>query len=58
MTEFNDRFLKVCGKLVKLGEDREELKFWGKIFDDLDSARQQELIGLLEDELKKLESLK
>ena len=44
--------------LINLGEDREELDFWLKIFDDLEEDRQHKLIALLEEELKELKAVK
>ena len=52
-----EKFLELSKKLVALGETAEEFEFWEKIFEDLEEDRQRELIKMLEDELKQLESL-
>lgn len=45
-------------KLIALGEDRDELELWSKIFQDLGPSEQSELITNLQIELQQLERLK
>ncbi len=47
----------LIAKLLKLGEDKDELDFWLSLYDDLDPAEQRELTANLEGELQKLERL-
>jgi hypothetical protein len=52
------RLKELILKLSDLGEDKDELKLWSSIFQDLEPSEQTELIANLQDELTKLESLK
>ena len=49
---------ELINKLSALGEDRDELELWSKIFQDLDPSEQASLITNLETELQQLEHLK
>ena len=49
------QFADITDKLINLGENREELDFWRKIFDDLPEDKQHELIVLMLDELDQLQ---
>ena len=49
---------ELISKLSVLGEDRDELELWLKIFQDLDPSEQASLITNLQTELQKLEHLK
>lgn len=51
-------FKDLADKLVNLGESREEFDFWLKIYDDLPSDKQTELVNLMLDELKQLQGIK
>ncbi len=42
--------------LVPLGEDADELRFWGNIFDDLEPGEQDKILTELRDELEKLKN--
>ena len=53
-----DQFQKLAAALTTLGENRDEFDFWLKIFDYFEDAKQRELIGLMQDELKQLERIK
>ena len=53
----NSRLQPIVDKLIKLGEDEEEMNFWLKIFPDMPLEDQEALIRLLSDELKSLENL-
>jgi len=48
------RFDELFEKLIKKGEDRDELGFWSEIFDSLTIEEQQKLIANLEKELAAL----
>ena len=45
-------------KLITLGEDKDELELWLKLFQDLDPSEQATLISNLQTELQQLEDLK
>ena len=49
---------ELINKLSALGEDKDELELWSKIFQDLDPAEQTSLITNLQTELQQLEHLK
>ena len=49
---------KLIHKLSSLGEDKSEMELWLKIFQDLDSTEQADLIRNLQKELQQLERLK
>ena len=51
-------FEKLINKLIELGEDKEELNLWQDLFPYLSVEKQNQLVKNLEEELKKLESLK
>ena len=53
-----EKLENIIKKLTDLGEDKQELKFWQEIFDDLKEEEKQNLLNNLEEELKKLENLK
>lgn len=53
-----EAFKKITDELVQFGEDKDEMKFWLSIFDDLDPDIREKLILNLEKELKDLEAIK
>ncbi|HEY4479298.1 MAG TPA: hypothetical protein VI981_03005 [Candidatus Paceibacterota bacterium] len=58
MTYDKQNLDELIEKLLKFGEDAEELGYWQSIFDDLEPGEQEALISNLRDELEKLEKLK
>lgn len=44
-------------KLVELGEDRDEMRYWLDIFPDLSKDTQKELLASFKEELEKLAAL-
>ena len=51
-------FDELIKKLSALGENRDELELWSKIFQDMDPSEQSSLIANLQTELQQLERLK
>jgi|GEM_PF-831614 len=49
---------ELINKLLSLGENRDELELWSKIFQDLGPSEQVSLITNLENELQQLEHFK
>lgn len=49
---------ELVSKLSALGENRDELELWSKIFQDLDPSEQTALITNLQTELRQLEHSK
>jgi hypothetical protein len=55
MTEENIHNL--VRRLIELGEDERELRFWEEIFGDLKEGQQKELIDSFEEEIGKLSAI-
>jgi len=49
------QFQELASELMKFGENREELDFWVKIFDDMQPDNKQIVVALMQEELKQLE---
>lgn len=47
---------KIIDQLVALGEDKDELNFWLRIYDDLEPDAQSELVNNLTKELQDLQA--
>ena len=58
LTEQKKLLNELVEKLIRLGEDKDELWFWQEFFETLDPEQRQELLDNLTHELKDLEKLK
>jgi hypothetical protein len=58
MSQEKEEFQKIVQKLVDFGDDTKELQYWQEIFDDLEAEEKEKIVGILKEELEKLEKLK
>ena len=58
MMDQKQKLNDLIGRLVELGEDKDELSFWQDYFEIMDELGQQKLLANLEKELNDLELLK
>jgi hypothetical protein len=57
MEDLQKKLKQLIDRLVALGENGEELRFWGSVFDDLNEEERAKIMTILETELAKLEHI-
>jgi hypothetical protein len=57
MDDHKKEFHDVIEKLIPLGEDEKELRYWEAIFDDLTDQEKKDVLANLKEELAALQKL-
>lgn len=57
MELLKEKLKQLIDKLVALGENGDELRFWESVFDDLHEEEQAKIMAILEKELGNLEKI-